>query len=140
MKAYNFEDLLIWQLSRTLVKDIYVQFSPNRDRDFNSQIQRAAVSIMNNIAEGFERSKNSKDNKQLLNFLNISYGSCGEVRSMLYSAEDLGYISSESALSLRNRCVDLSIKMKTFIEKLRDYDNTQSPTRSHQQPAGLTNT
>ncbi len=125
MKIYNFEDLTIWQLARELVKDIYVSLKTNRDYDFNSQIQRAAVSIMNNIAEGFERSKFSKDNKQLLNFINISYGSCGEVRSMLYTAEDLGYIDSNAAISFRNRCTDLSIKMEAFIAKLRDFDTLQ---------------
>ncbi len=78
---------------------------------------------MNNIAEGFERSKNSKDNKQMLSFVNISYGSCGEVRSMLYTAEDLGYIDKEAAISLRKRCTDLSFKIEAFIAKLRDFDN-----------------
>lgn len=123
MKIYNFEDLAIWQLARGLVKDIYSSFKNSRDFDFNSQIQRAAVSIMNNIAEGFERSKNSKDNKQMLSFINISYGSCGEVRSMLYTAEDLGYIDKEAAISLRKRCTDLSFKIEAFIAKLRDFDN-----------------
>ena len=80
---------------------------------------------MNNIAEGFERSKFSKDNKQLLNFINISYGSCGEVRSMLYTAEDLGYIDSDTAQSFRKRCTDLSIKMEAFIAKLREFDTSQ---------------
>ena len=94
MKINNFEDLRIWQLARELVRDIYALLATNKDFGFNSQIQRAAVSIMNNIAEGFDRSKYSKDNKQMLNFLNISYGSCGEVKSMLYTAEDLGYINS----------------------------------------------
>ena len=123
MKIYNFEDLAIWQLARGLVKDIYSSFKNSRDFDFNSQIQRAAVSIMNNIAEGFERSKNSKDNKQMLSFINISYGSCGEVRSMLYTAEELGYIDKEAAISLRKRCTDLSFKIEAFIAKLRDFDN-----------------
>lgn len=120
MKVYNFEDLVIWQLARNLVKDIYTQFKINKDYDFNSQIQRAAVSIMNNIAEGFERSKFSKDNKQLLSFINISYGSCGEVRSMLYAAEDLGYVPAEAAQTLRNQCTDLSYKIEALIAKLRE--------------------
>jgi four helix bundle protein len=82
----RFEDLNVWQLARELVGDIYKLFEKNRDFDFKSQIQRAAVSIMNNIAEGFERGQIAKDNKQFINFLNFSYGSCGEVKSMMYIA------------------------------------------------------
>ena len=129
MKINNFEDMIIWQLARGLVRDIYTQFATNKDFGFNSQIQRAAISIMNNIAEGFDRSKNSKDNKQLLSFLNISYGSCGEVKSMLYTAEDLGYIGAEEAKLMRNRCTDISFKIESFMQKLRNYDtNMKSPT------------
>ena len=122
MKVYKFEDLVVWQLARTLVKDIYSSFKTCRDFGFNDQIQRAAISIMNNIAEGFERSNNSKDNKQFLNFLNIAAGSCGEVRSMFYAAEDLGYIDEEKAKLLRNRCIDLSLKLNSFMETLRQHD------------------
>lgn len=93
----RFEDLNVWQLSRELVVDIYKLFEKNRDFDFKSQIQRASVSIMNNIAEGFERGQIAKDNKQFINFLNFSYGSCGEVKSMLYIAEDLNYIDEVKA-------------------------------------------
>ena len=80
---YNFEELVIWQISKDVVREIYILFRENRDYGFRDQIQRAAVSIMNNISEGFQRNKFSKDNKQFINFLNISYGSCAEVRSML---------------------------------------------------------
>lgn len=80
---YNFEELVIWQLSKELVKEIYLLFRSNTDYGFRDQIQRAAVSIMNNISEGFQRNKFTKDNKQFINFLNISYGSCGEVRKII---------------------------------------------------------
>ena len=62
-----------------------------RDYGFKDQIQRAAVSIMNNIAEGFESGSDAK----FLNFLNISRGSCTEVRSMLYLCEDLSFCTKE---------------------------------------------
>ena len=127
MKINDFEDLRIWQLTRGLVKDIYSQFAKSKDFGFNSQIQRAAISIMNNIAEGFDRSKNSKDNKQMLSFLNISYGSCGEVKSMLYAAEDLGYINADNAKLLRNRCTDISYKIEAFMNTLRSYDTIPKP-------------
>ena len=141
MKINNFEDLKIWQLARELVKDIYTLLASNKDFGFNSQIQRAAVSIMNNIAEGFDRSKFSKDNKQLLSFLNISYGSCGEVKSMFYTAEDLNYLDAEEAKLMRNRCTDISFKIEVFMKKLRNYDtNMKSPTAEGSSTAKLTNT
>ena len=118
--------MVVWQLARGLVKDIYTQFATSKDFGFNNQIQRAVTSIMNNIAEGFDKSKNSKDNRQLLSYLNISYGSCGEVKSMLYVAEDLGYINIETAKSLRERCTDISIKIASFMSSLRNYDNNKN--------------
>ena len=125
---------MIWQLSRGLVKDIYAQFSTSKDYGFNNQIQRAVISIMNNIAEGFDKSKHSKDNRQLSSYLNISYGSCGEVKSMLYVAEDLGYMDAETAKSLRERCTDLSIKIASLISKLHNYDNNKTNSEANQQP------
>ncbi|MCY1635018.1 four helix bundle protein [Marinifilum sp. D737] len=95
-----FEDLMIWQESRKLVNDIYNQFKICRDYGFKDQIQRAAVSVMNNIAEGFER----KSNSEFKRFLDIAKSSCGEVRSMLYLAEDMEYIEKENAEALRNEC------------------------------------
>lgn len=89
MANNRFEDLVIWQKSRILVNDCYRIFRDLKDYSFKDQILRASVSIMNNIAEGFER----KGDKELRKFLYISKGSCGEVRSMLYLALDCGYIN-----------------------------------------------
>lgn len=140
MKIYDFEDLVVWQLARGLVKDIYAQFATCKDFGFNNQIQRAVISIMNNIAEGFDKSKNSKDNRQLLSYLNISYGSCGEVKSMLYVAEDLGYINIETAKSLRERCTDISIKIASFMSRLRNYDiNKNNKNNSEANQHEITN-
>ena len=84
----SFEDLWIWQEARELVKLIYQDFGPGtpgcKDWGFKNQIQDAGVSIMNNIAEGYERTSNA----EFARFLDIAKGSCGEVRSMLYSALD----------------------------------------------------
>ena len=89
--AKRFEDLWIWQQARALVKDIYGDFGKatlaERDFGFRDQIQRAGLSIMNNIAEGFER----QSDIEFARYLVISRGSSGEVRSMYYVAEDLGY-------------------------------------------------
>ena len=86
--ARSFEELWIWKESRQLVKHVYSDFGTGKkseyDFGFRNQIQRAAVSIMNNIAEGFERSTPP----DFIRFLDIAKASCGEVRSMYYTAED----------------------------------------------------
>jgi four helix bundle protein len=93
----SFEDLRIWQDARELVKHIYSDFKGNRDYGFCDQIQRAGVSIMNNIAEGFERHSDT----EFARFLNIAKGSAGEVRSMYYAAEDLNYVTGNLAVERR---------------------------------------
>lgn len=92
MKIDRFEDIIAWQKAKQLTIAIYKEFNDSRDFGFKDQIQRAAVSIMNNIAEGFER----KSNNEFKYFLYIAKGSCGEVRSMLYLAKELNTISKES--------------------------------------------
>ena len=120
MTIKRFEDIVVWKEARKLTKDIYATFRQNPDRGFRDQIQRAAVSIMNNIAEGFDRSKFSKDNKQLISFMNIANGSCGEVKSMLYLAQDLEYLSLGDAEFLRDKCMNISLKMNSLLKTLQD--------------------
>ena len=95
--AKCFEDLWIWQQARLLVRSVYTDFGrdtpASRDFAFCSQIQRAAISIMNNIAEGFERSTDPDH----VRFLDIAKSSCSEVRSMYYAAEDLNYLSPSTS-------------------------------------------
>ena len=90
----KFEDIVIWQKGRELVKLVY-ELTRKRDfsRDFGlrDQIQRAAVSVPSNIAEGFERD----GNKEFVKHLYIAKGSAGEVQSQLYNARDLGYITED---------------------------------------------
>jgi four helix bundle protein len=89
----RFEDLEAWKLSREVVNDVY-RLSRIDDfaKDFGlrDQIRRSAVSIMSNIAEGFERD----GKKEFVNFLSIAKGSAGEVRAQLYIARDQTYISA----------------------------------------------
>ncbi len=120
MTIQNFEELIIWQEARRLCTRIYADFKRSRDYGFNDQIQRAAVSIMNNIAEGFDRSKITKDNKQFISFLNIASGSCGEVKSMLYLAQDLNYLSQDEAEKLRSECISISAKITGLVMTLQD--------------------
>ncbi len=90
--AEKFEDLVAWQKARALAKVIYAVTRADpfaRDFGLSSQIQRAAVSIMSNIAEGFERSNPS----EFHHFLVVAKASCAEVRSQLYLALDIGYLN-----------------------------------------------
>ena len=108
----SFENLYVWQESRELINTIYKIMSSCRDYGFKDQIQRAAVSIMNNIAEGFESGSDAK----FLNFLNISRGSCAEVRSMLYLCEDLGFCTKDKHEQLQSQLR----KITSGIVKLSD--------------------
>ena len=91
-KIERFEELIAWQKARELTAEIYrMSRQGNFAKDFglSGQIQRAAVSAMSNIAEGFERGRP----REFHQFLSMSKGSCGEVRSQLYVALDVGYIN-----------------------------------------------
>ena len=98
--ASSFEDLEIWQIARKLVNLVYDDFKSCRDFNFNKQVQSAALSVMNNISEGFSRSSK----RQFHHFLDISNGSTGEVKSMYYVAEDRNYVSKKIAQERRQLC------------------------------------
>ena len=91
MKILRFEDIIAWQKAQDLAVQIYKAFELSRDFGFKDQIQRAVVSISNNIAEGFDR----QSDKDFSRFLYIAQASCSEVKSMLYLAEKLEYLNSE---------------------------------------------
>ncbi|NLC30942.1 MAG: four helix bundle protein [Candidatus Moranbacteria bacterium] len=114
-KIEKFEDIFVWQKSKTFIENIYNEFRTYKDFSFRDQIQRASVSIMNNIAEGYERMGNKEFNK----FLYISKGSCGEVRSMLHLALDLGYINKEKFDLFFNQSIEISKILSGFIKKLK---------------------
>ena len=111
----SFEELEVWQLSRELVLDIYNMFGKHRDFAFRDQIQRAAVSIMNNIAEGFER----KTNNEFIRFLYYSKGSAGEVKSMLYLATDLEKINNDDFQKIYNKTSRISKMLFGLITSLQ---------------------
>lgn len=118
-KAKTFEDLWIWQQARILVKEIYQDFSEgigSRDFGFRDQIQRASVSIMNNIAEGFERISDV----EFARFLDIAKGSCGETRSLYYTSEDLGYLTPNIAQTRRERAMKISGGISSLSKHLRN--------------------
>lgn len=119
------ENLFIWQESRKVVNGIYAIMTENRDFGFKDQIQRAAVSIMNNIAEGFESGSDAK----FINFLNIAKGSCSEVRSMLYLCEDFKYCSIEERTELQKQIKQISTGIVNLIEKIKFSQNCKSTSR-----------
>jgi four helix bundle protein len=112
----NFEDIIAWQKSRELTTNIYRIFENSRDFGFRDQIQRASISIMNNIAEGFER----KGNKEFTRFLYIARGSCGEVRSMLIIAKDLNKIEDNDFEKLYVITIEITKMLCGLINKLQE--------------------
>ena len=110
----SFEGLRVWQQSRTFVNSIYDIMEQVKDYGFRDQIQRAAVSIMNNIAEGAESGSDAK----FVNFLQISRGSCSEVRSMLYLCFDRKMISQETFDILKAEAVSISNQIYKLIESI----------------------
>jgi len=104
MKVARFEDLVAWQKARELTKQIYSMTkreSFSKDFGLREQIQRSSVSIMSNIAEGFERGSRPEFHK----FIVIAKASCAEVRSHLYVAFDVGYINNEEFNSVSSLAI-----------------------------------
>jgi four helix bundle protein len=114
MTINKFEELIAWQKAKDLCIGVYKQFSESKDFGFNNQIQRASVSVMNNIAEGFER----RSNKEFRQFLYVAKGSCGEVRSMLHLAFELNKIDEVICKGLYNLAEETSKIISGLIKTL----------------------
>lgn len=117
-KAKRFEDLWSWQQAGELIKEIYQDFRAgqgSKDYGFRFQVQDAGVSVMNNIAEGFER----HTDPEFSHVPDIAKGSCGEVRSMYYSAEDLGYVDSTTVETRRLKALKISAGIASLTGYLR---------------------
>jgi len=112
-----FEDIEVWQKARELTREIYVLSNEGlfaRDFGLRDQIRRASVSIMSNIAEGFERGSN----KEFIQYLYIAKGSAGEVRAQLYVALDQIYINQASFNSLNKNATEISRMLSGLINYL----------------------
>ena len=135
-KAEHFEDLEVWQLARRLTGKIYAfarQDAFARDFCFRDQICRAAVSIVSNIAEGFERRTNGQ-------FLDIANGSAGELRAQLYIALDLAYITPGQFREALSDATSIGRMLTALIQYLRLHPTPSTPTPTakpprHQTPA-----
>ncbi|MCH7772249.1 MAG: four helix bundle protein [Bacteroidetes bacterium] len=117
MKIKRFEDIDSWNVARDLTKIVYnfsVKASFSKDFGLKDQIRRASVSIMSNIAEGFD----SKSNKAFINFLNYSFRSASEVQSLLYVALDQGYITNSEFELSYNECLEIKNLTGGFIRYL----------------------
>jgi len=118
-KIKKFEDIESWKRARKLANQIYRVSSTGKfDRDFGpkDQMRRASVSILSNIAEGFER---GGDN-EFLQFLAVAKGSCGEARAQFYVALDQGYFSLDQFKILSSEATEVSQLISGFIRYLRE--------------------
>jgi four helix bundle protein len=121
-RVEKFEDIIAWQKARALTARIYQltqQGKFARDYGLRDQIQRASVSIMSNIAEGFERGRPSEFHQ----FLSVAKGSCAELRSQIYIAFDAGYINQEVFDELMAKAVEvgrITGGLRAAIERKRN--------------------
>ncbi|CAM3811392.1 four helix bundle protein [Flavobacterium cucumis] len=117
----KFEDLEIWQEARKIAKEVFIlskETDLKTDFRFKEQIKASSGSVMDNIAEGFERD----GNLEFRQFLSVAKGSAGETRSQIYRLYDCEYISEEQFKDLKNKYENLSGKIKNFITYLNKKD------------------
>jgi four helix bundle protein len=141
-KVTSFEDLDIWKLARQLAKDIYVLGNKghlSKDFELRNHLNKTAGSIMDNIAEGFERG----GNREFVQFLSIAKGSAAELRSQVWRALDREYISRSDFETLQEKSQTISKKISNLMaylqssslrgskyanEPLEQYGSQSSPT------------
>lgn len=115
----SFEDLTVWQAGVRLSIEVYKVLELSRDFGLKNQIQRAAVSIPSNIAEGFER----QSNKEFIQYLYIAKGSAGELRTQLYIAKQVNEIDHEVAQSLIIKAKEISAMLQGLIKTRKEKFN-----------------
>jgi four helix bundle protein len=117
----RFEDLIAWQKARAMTREIYLATREKpfaRDFGLCDQIQRASVSVMSNIAEGFERDRP----REFHQFLSTAKGSCAEARSQLYVALDVGYLETSEFERLHDLAAEVGRVvggLRSSVEKFR---------------------
>jgi len=113
--ASRFEELDVWKNARELSKEVYISTKDWRDFELKDQIRRAVVSISSNIAEGYDRGSKA----DFIRFLYIARGSGSEVRSQIYLALDLGYLTKEQFDALYRKIDRIVRQLASFISKLK---------------------
>ncbi|QNJ97598.1 four helix bundle protein [Constantimarinum furrinae] len=124
-KISCFEDLEIWQISREVCKDVWtvVNTTPlKKDFKLKEQLNGSSGSVMDNIAEGFERD----GNKEFIHFLSIAKASCGEVRSQLYRCMDRNHVDEATFVRIYDKVILNSKKIKSFMVYLKNSDRKGS--------------
>jgi four helix bundle protein len=116
MKIKTFEDLIVWQKAIEHTVDLYQCMKFINDWGFKNQIQRASVSISNNLAEGFERASD----RDFRRFLFIAQGSCSEVKSMLYLAKSLNYVNDSAYTRLNQQVTEIGKMIFGLSKSLTD--------------------
>ena len=109
----SFEEIFAWQKARELNREIYLITDKgpfSKDFGLRDQIRRSSISIMSNIAEGFER----RGDREFVRFLNIAKGSCAELKTQLYAANDVGYIDEEKFIFLMTLANDTGKLLQGF--------------------------
>ncbi|HBH84459.1 MAG: four helix bundle protein [Bacteroidetes bacterium GWE2_41_25] len=121
MTVQRFEDLEIWKNSRILckvIREFSLSTPLNKDYSLRDQILRSSGSVMDNIAEGFERD----GKKEFIQFLYFAKGSLGETRSQVYRCFDAKHFTNEQYSALLDECLNLSAQIKKFINYLASSD------------------
>ncbi len=113
----RFEDLEVWKRAYNLSVEVYKLFSGCKDYGFKDQITRASLSVPSNIAEGFERNSN----KEFIHYLYIAKGSCGELRTQLYVATDIGYVENGKCAALIKNAEEISYMLNGLIQKRKTF-------------------
>jgi four helix bundle protein len=133
-KIERFEDLIAWQKAREMTREIYQVTQKGKfSRDFGltGQIQRASVSSMSNIAEGFERYGQG----ELHQFLSVAKASCAEVRSLLYVALDIGYLDQDQFQKLLNQTKEVGRiigALRSSVDKSRKEKDSKTKVKDEE--------
>lgn len=120
----SYRDLIVWQKARLLVKVVYllVKKLPRQEQfALSDQIRRATVSIVSNIAEGYQR----QTTKEYIQFLYMSYGSCAELETQLLLCQDLAYLAEQELQEAMELLVEVEKMLNSLIRKLKT-SNTKS--------------
>jgi four helix bundle protein len=115
--ALRFEDLDVWKRSARLSAELYKALKSCKDFSYRDQVTRAGISVPSNIAEGFER----ESDKECLQFLSYSKGSCGELRTQIYIGIDAGYIEKETGRNWINETIEISAMLMGLMKTKRSF-------------------